>query len=60
MKAADYRREIEALLMRNPSAEKIASIQAVEKFKDAVAKAKKASSLEKLQDALNQLRGFYQ
>lgn len=60
MKASEYRKEIDALLRRNPKAEKIASIQAVENFKEVVAKAKKASSLEKLQDAHNQLKGFYE
>jgi len=58
MKAIEYKKEIDALLMKNPRAEKIASIQSVEKFKDAVSKAKKASSLEKLQSAYNQLKGF--
>lgn len=60
MKASEYRKEIDALLMRSPKASAIQSIQAVTKFKEVVAKAKKASSLEKLQDAYNQLKGYYE
>ncbi len=60
MTSAEYKQEIDALLRKATAAEKIASIQAATKFKDAATKAKKAKTQKALQDAYNQLKGFYQ
>lgn len=59
MKTGDYKKEIADLLKKAPSADSIATIQAATNFKQVVANAKKANSLQKLQDSYNQLRGFY-
>lgn len=60
MTAAELREQIDRLVNRAPKPEKIASVNSSREFKRIVGEARKAKSLEKLQSAFNNLRGFYE
>jgi len=59
MTAAELREKLDWMLRKSPDPKKIETVDTARAFKRIVGEAKKAKSLEKLQSAFNNLRGFY-